>query len=435
MDYLDLIDHVKHYKLKEPVFLNELENNVNQCLILENLLNIVDDDQKEIIHNELINIKIYDKIKTKVDNKLKHSKESIIVLKDITLNNSLIDYIVITPHGVVALDVKILIGDIEVNEDGVFYRLLKNVLGEVYNKVEILNPIIQNKYHVKNIAKLLNTDEVIKGFPIYSLLVVTNYNSEISIAFEQNEINKYIVELDNLNDKIDEVLQKSRYDIMDNPMFNIANIIMAKDSPKTYDFSKYFNVNTNEYDESLDNKYDNYITNPNEAIQVALKKFRSKKAKQLKRLSYNILTNKQLDILVFKQPTTKEEFMKCGFTEDKYNKYGEEITYIIVNKGKDILLKDAFPFEKKSKEKRLFVRIDDPKSLNEKLYKALRVYRYKKAEELHYKPYHIFNNLQLDSIIFYMPKTIEELSKISGFTEKKCKAYGEDIITLVKANS
>lgn len=127
--------------------------------------------------------------------------------------------------------------------------------------------------------------------------------------------------------------------------------------------------------------------------------------------------------------------MKCGFTEDKYNKYGEEITYIIVNNGKDILLKDAFPFEKKPKEKRLFVHIDNPKSLNEKLYKALRVYRYKKAEELHYKPYHIFNNLQLDSIIFYMSKTMEGLSKISGFTEQKCKAYGEDIIALVKANS
>lgn len=435
MDYLDLIDHVKHYKLKEPVFFNENGNNVNRFLILENLLNIVDEDQREIIHNELINIKIYDKIKAKVDNKLKYSKQSIIVLKDITLNNSLIDYIVITPHGVVALDVKMLIGDIEVNEEGTFYRLLKNVLGEVYNKVEILNPIIQNRYHVNDIAKLLNIDEVIKGFPIYSLLVVTNYNSAISIAFEQNEINKYIVELDNLNDKIDEALRKSRYDITDNPMFNIANIIMTKDSPKTYDFSKYFNANTNEYDESLDKKYDNYITNPYESIRITLKKFRSKKAKQLKRLSYNILTNKQLDILVFKQPTTKEEFMKCGFTEDKYNKYGEEITYIIVNNGKDILLKDAFQFEKKPKEKRLFVRIDDPKSLNEKLYKALKVYRYKKAEELHYKPYHIFNNLQLDSIIFYMPKTIEELSKISGFTEKKCKAYGEDIIALVKANS
>lgn len=421
MDYLDLIDHVKHYKLKEPVFLNENGNNVNQCLILENLLNIVDEDQREIIHNELINIKIYDKIKTKVDNKLKYSKQSIIVLKDITLNNSLIDYIVITPHGVVVLDVKMLMGDIEVNEDGIFYRLLRNNPGELCNKVEILNPISQNKYHVNDIAKLLNTNEVIKGFPICSLLVATNYNSTISIAFEQNEINKYIVRLDDLNDKIDEVLQKSRYDIMDNPMFNIASIIMAKDSPRVYDFSKYFNVNTNDYDESLDNKYDNCITNPYESIRIALRKFRSKKAKQLKRLSYNILTNKQLDILVFKQPTTKEEFMKCGFTEDKYNKYGEEITYIIVNKGKDILLKDAFPFEKKPKEKGLFVRIDDPKSLNEKLYKALRVYRYKKAEELHYKPYHIFNNLQLDSIIFYMPKTMEELSKISGFTERSVK--------------
>ena len=435
MDYLDLIDQVKHYKLKEPVFLNEFGNNVNQGLVLENLLSIVDDDQKEIIHNELINIKIYDKIKAKVDNKLKYSKQSIIVLKDITLNNSLIDYIVITPHGVVVLDVKMLIGDIEVDEDGTFYRLLKNELEEVCNKVEILNPIIQNKYHVNDITKLLNTDEVIKGFPIYSLLVVTNYNSTISIAFEQNEINKYIVRLDNLNEKIEEVLQKSRYDIMDNPMFNIANIIMAKDSPKTYDFSKCFNANTNEYDESLDNKYDNYITNPNEAIQVVLKRFRSKKAKQLKRLSYNVLTNKQLDVLVLKQPTTKEEFMNCGFTEDKYNKYGEEIIHIILSKGKDILLKDAFPFEKKPKAKGLFVHIDDSKSLNEKLYNALRVYRYKKAGELHYKPYHIFNNLQLDSIIFYMPKTIEELSKISGFTEKKCKAYGEDIIALVKANS
>lgn len=72
--------------------------------------------------------------------------------------------------------------------------------------------------------------------------------------------------------------------------------------------------------------------------------------------------------------------MKCGFTEDKYNKYGEEITYIFVNKGKDILLKDSFPFEKKPKEKGLFVRIADPKSLNETFTKLLKYIAIKKQK-------------------------------------------------------
>lgn len=45
--------------------------------------------------------------------------------------------------------------------------------------------------------------------------------------------------------------------------------------------------------------------------------------------------------------------------------------------------------------------------------------------------YCIFNNAQLNDIVSKKPSTKEELSKISGFGEKKVASYGESIIEIV----
>ena len=46
--------------------------------------------------------------------------------------------------------------------------------------------------------------------------------------------------------------------------------------------------------------------------------------------------------------------------------------------------------------------------------------------------YFIFNNKQLDELVEKLPKSIDELMKISGFAEKKCEKYGEEIINIIK---
>lgn len=65
------------------------------------------------------------------------------------------------------------------------------------------------------------------------------------------------------------------------------------------------------------------------------------------------------------------------------------------------------------------------------LYKALKKYRYEKSKEENVKPYFLYSNAELESIIKVKPKTIEELKELKGFGDVKCSKYGEDIINII----
>ena len=79
--------------------------------------------------------------------------------------------------------------------------------------------------------------------------------------------------------------------------------------------------------------------------------------------------------------------------------------------------------------------IDDSIPIEEhSVYISLREYRLHKSREENIKPYYIYNNNQLISIIESSPTSIHELKSITWMTEVKIKKYGEDIITIIKAS-
>ena len=65
------------------------------------------------------------------------------------------------------------------------------------------------------------------------------------------------------------------------------------------------------------------------------------------------------------------------------------------------------------------------------LYQALKQYRKETSKAEGIKAYYIFNNLQLETLIAAMPRSLEELRKISGFGEVKCEKYGDAILGIV----
>lgn len=62
------------------------------------------------------------------------------------------------------------------------------------------------------------------------------------------------------------------------------------------------------------------------------------------------------------------------------------------------------------------------------VYKQLKEYRLKKSREENIKAYYIYNNAQMEELIRVMPKTMDEMLRVSGFGEAKCAKYGEDIL-------
>lgn len=66
------------------------------------------------------------------------------------------------------------------------------------------------------------------------------------------------------------------------------------------------------------------------------------------------------------------------------------------------------------------------------IYKDLRQYRYNTSKAEGIKPYFIYNNIQMEALISTMPKTLDDLKKISGFGDNKCQKYGNAILEIIK---
>ena len=51
------------------------------------------------------------------------------------------------------------------------------------------------------------------------------------------------------------------------------------------------------------------------------------------------------------------------------------------------------------------------------------------------KPYYIFKDSEMDSLVEQMPENEEELSRISGFGNVKVEKYGKDILNIISSFS
>jgi translin len=71
-------------------------------------------------------------------------------------------------------------------------------------------------------------------------------------------------------------------------------------------------------------------------------------------------------------------------------------------------------------------------SAEQEVYRALVVWRSRKANEENIAPYIIARNSWLKEIIRLSPASIKELNSIKGFGEKRISKYGKDIIAIIK---
>lgn len=72
---------------------------------------------------------------------------------------------------------------------------------------------------------------------------------------------------------------------------------------------------------------------------------------------------------------------------------------------------------------------------NTPLYKDLKQFRLETSKAEGVKPYFIYNNAQMEQLIAAMPKTIDDIKKISGFGDAKCQKYGKEVLEIIKRHS
>lgn len=322
-------------KLTEPVFI-KADSLANQQLeALKNIKNSLTPEGQKIIEQDIRRLEYGIAGEQNIAFELKNSHMPMYIMQDIYIeHNGLtaqIDYIIVTRKIVFLIECKNLYGNIEINSNGDFIRIFHD--GRKIIKEGIYSPITQNNRHME-LLKTIRAEQQNKlmAFAVKhwfydnykSIVVLANPKTILTSNYAKKEISDQVIRADQLIHYIkDEYKRSQNIESNDKQMEAIANNILNlhKERKITYTnkYAKYLPSSTN-------------LTNTAEHIPIydMLKKFRLKKSQEEHVKPYMIFNNKELDELVAKKPTSKEELMLIsGFGKVKTEKYGDDIIAII----------------------------------------------------------------------------------------------------------
>lgn len=310
--------------LNNAVFVKEFSKDSQLLSDMELLYN--QNNNNELLKKDIMLLKYGLNGEEKVAFELKNSEIPMFVLHDIRLHyNDLVaqfDFIVITGQHIYCIETKNLIGDIEIDNEGNFYRLFKNKYGKVVKKEGMYNPITQNERHIKLLKKILIDNGIIKTYPIKSLVVIANEKTVIDKSKAPQDVVNQLYRADNLIKKIkseDELAFKKndRVNKLVALMREIADFILENHTPIKYDLKKKYSIENNISNKTLEN------------IREELKSYRLNKSKELNIRPYFIYSNEEMERIIDTFPATKEDFLSIkGFKEKKFELYGEDILNI-----------------------------------------------------------------------------------------------------------
>lgn len=159
-------------------------------------------------------------------------------------------------------------------------------------------------------------------------------------------------------------------------------------------------------------------------LYEALKRKRLELAKTTGKPAYTVFTNKTLEDIVDKRPTSEVEFLKIfGISQNKCDLYAKEFLPLIINTN-EVILTD----EKPSVQKYIIPKL---KNQDESLYQELRGFRLDYALENGLKAFHVFGNSTLNEIIVSKPKSKSELLKVKGIGERKLEQIGDQVLEII----
>ncbi|WBL16855.1 HRDC domain-containing protein [Sutcliffiella sp. NC1] len=409
--------------IKEPVVLKDFNPKNNMIDALTKMAESNDSkvDQKKV-EQHLKLFSIGQTGESSVMFELKNSMLPIVILHDVNIEfddyKAQMDFVIVTHKFILVLEVKKLFGNITVTDKGEFQRVItKN--NRVVNKEGMYSPINQVERHVAILEKLLKARGVITKCPIRYAVTFANPKTIIDVSNKaQAHIQKSIIRHDQIKSFLTAELKKeSPVFILDHMVMDIAEAIKDSCKEKEFDASQYLMEDSVAVEPIVENKIAPSFPDKNN-VKYVLIDYRSKKAKQQECAPYHVFTNKTLDEILEKLPTTMDELLNIhGIGAQKAELYGQDILAIIQKsriENKEPVKKEASP---------------DGNDIRTSLIE----FRSKRAKELGAKSYYIFTNKTLDALVNMRPKTMEELLSVEGIGPKKAEEFGVEILEIINA--
>lgn len=456
-------------EINDVVFIKEFSKENSTLKNLENKLrytNHIDEINK--IEKDINLIKQGLEGESRVYFELKSSLLPIVCLHDVRIKSdpekdgkesfSQIDFIVITNKFIYVMETKNLTGNIEVNENGEFIRDINYKDNTV--REGMYNPLSQAKRHSKTLKNALEKAGLLEGleaFPVKYITVMANYKTIIDRTCAPDDVKSSIFRCDQIVSFLEKEMSSNEYDLIltDSKIMNIGKAILNMHTPKDINESethKFSACNYNNYkneNQSLnkvlsDIEYNNNVTsiqpylneknnakssyqNSNISISLSsedykndrlikkLRHFRYESATKRSLKPYEIFNNKEMELMISINPASLEDLRKINLRCWVINELGVDILKIF---NPDMIL------EKDNAKASL----DHIEYLESKL----KEYRFKMSKLNQIPMYEIFTNLELKRLIEAMPRSVDELFEIKGFSKNnKINNYGKDILNII----
>ncbi|MFJ5770786.1 NERD domain-containing protein [Psychrobacillus sp. NPDC093180] len=247
-----------------------------------------------------------------------------------------IDFVVITRKFLLVIEVKNYYGNIYVTEHGEFIRNVMKGKKVVFQE-GFYSPIRQVERQTEILRTLMKEKGIIGNkTPIKEVVVFTNNKTILDLKEAKEDIRDRIVRLDGLVGYILKELKKySPVQILDNRMSDISGFLMDCHIEGKIE-KQEDTVELKLLDETVESVETSLVeqATSSSGVEEALRQFRKEKATSLGMKAFHIFSNKTLDEIVSKQPTTLVELSTIrGIGEKKIEEFGLEIIEIIQRNG------------------------------------------------------------------------------------------------------
>ena len=428
--------------IKDTIFLKDFNReNTNLKKLEQILLTVSNNDIKKQIEKEISLIKLGLEGENNVYFELKNSFLPMICMHDIRIQVgelfAQIDFLVLTNKFFYVFETKHLAGDVRINKEGDFIRVMNDEMG-VRKEEGMYNPVTQGDRHSRILRKFLEVNNIlnIDDFPIKSIAVLANPKTIIDKEEAPIHIKDNIYRCDQVVHFLQREFSNPEYNIMisDSKIQSIGSQILQSNVPLDYDYEykyglkntgsdklavKDFSSNTNHTNTNADTIILDY-DDSKKKMEEEIRKLRKRKSKELGIEAYKLFKNEQLDLLIKYRPKTLVELNKLNIISKNSSYHvGKEIVDIINKYSMDFNTNVKKVVDGFSNEKEVLLRVN------------LEKYRREKSENLLISEYKIFTNNQLEDIIKTLPANLSDLENISVFNDSHVKNFGEDIINIV----
>lgn len=278
---------------------------------------------------------------------------------------------------------------------------------------------------------------------------------ERNIAFElrNSGLPLYILhdihlEIDGLSAQIDYIVVTRKHTIVIECKNLIGNISVDNEG----NFVREYNLGGRKIKEGIYSP----ITQNERHLEVLKQIRRESRSNALSKMVFDkFFDDNYKAVVVLANPKTilndrfaKKEIKNKIIRADQLIKYIKDLTASSSNlASSDVdMQKNAFSLLKLHKAKEtdyakkfeiLIAEMKEPKNISspnkDEIAQKLKEFRLHKSREENIKAYYIFTNAQMEELVERLPKTEEELGKISGFGSVKIKEYGKEILVILNS--